>query len=91
MGVRVALGANQASIVRLILARSLALTSAGIVVGVIGAAAMTRYLQVLLWGLSPHDPATFIGVPVLFLLVSAIAAVVPAVRAGKVDPLVSLR
>ena len=63
----------------------------GIGLGLAVAAAVTRALRGLLFGLTPLDPATFIGVAVLFALVATLAALLPAHRATRVDPLVALR
>ena len=57
----------------------------------LGASAVTRYLRAMLFGLTPLDPGTFIGVAVLFAAVAAVAASIPAHRATRVDPLVALR
>jgi ABC-type antimicrobial peptide transport system permease subunit len=86
-----ALGASRVEVVRLVLGRSIALTAAGIVLGLTGAATVTRYLETLLFGLTPLDPTTFIEVSVLFAAVAAVAAYVPAHRAAALDPNAALR
>ena len=88
MGIRLALGADRVGVLTAILRQSLALTCLGIVIGLGAAAASTRYLEALLWGLTPLDPLTFAGVPLLFAVVAALAAFIPARRATRVDPLV---
>jgi ABC-type lipoprotein release transport system permease subunit len=67
------------------------LTLAGIVLGLAGAAALTRYLDWMLFGLAPIDPATFAVAAVMFAGVAALATLVPARRATRVDPVVALR
>ena len=91
MGIRLALGANRVTVLIVVLRQSLALTGLGIALGVGASAAVTRYLEALLWGLTPLDPMTFVGVPLLFAVVSALAAFIPSRRATRVDPLVALR
>jgi putative ABC transport system permease protein len=91
IGIRVALGAQRAQVVALVLNQSLVLSMSGIALGIAGAAAVTRYLEGFLFGLTPLDPATFIGVSVMFTAVALVAAYVPARRATRVDPLVALR
>jgi putative ABC transport system permease protein len=91
IGIRRALGAQRAHVLGLVLGQSLTLTALGIGVGLAGAAAMTRTLRDLLFGLTPLDSETFIGVAVLFAIVATLAAVLPAHRATRVDPLVALR
>ena len=91
IGVRIALGADRADIIRLVLARNLALTGAGIVLGLLAAAAVTRFLEGMLFGLTPLDPMTFGGVALLFAAVTTLAAFLPARRATSVDPLIALR
>jgi predicted permease len=91
IGLRMALGAQRSAVIALVLRRSLALTSAGLVLGLLGAAAVTRYLAGMLFGLSPLDPTTFAGVSMLFAAVATFAAWLPARRASRIDPLAALR
>jgi putative ABC transport system permease protein len=91
IGIRRALGAQPAHVLGLVLGQSLTLTGVGIGLGLAGAAAMTRSLRGLLFGLTPLDPATFIGVAALLAIVATLAALLPAYRATRVDPLVALR
>jgi len=91
IGIRMALGAQRSSVVALVLGESAALTAVGIALGVAGAAAATRYLEGMLFGLTPLDPATFVAVSLLFAAVAALAAWVPARRATAVSPLTALR
>ena len=91
LGVRVALGAGHRDVMRLVLRRSLLLTTGGIAIGVAGAAGLARYLESLLFGLRPVDPATFAAVASAFAAVAMLASYVPARRAATVDPLVALR
>ena len=91
IGIRRALGAQRTHVLGLVLGQSLTLTGVGIGLGLAGAAAVTRSLRGLLFGLTPLDPATFIGVAALFAIVATLAALLPAHRATRVDPLVALR
>ena len=67
------------------------MTAAGILIGIAGAATLTRYLEAMLFRLTPLDPTTWVGVSVLFAVVAAVAAYVPARRAATIDPLHALR
>jgi len=91
IGVRMALGANRAAIVGLVLNQTAVLIAVGLGVGLGGATALTRSLQTLLFGVTMFDPLTFAGVAVLFGLVGIVASYLPARRATRVDPLVALR
>jgi putative ABC transport system permease protein len=91
IGIRMALGARRAAVMRLVLGQSLVWTFAGISLGLAGAAVLTRYLDRMLFGLTRLDPATFAAVSVLFGLVAALASYVPARRATRVDPSIALR
>jgi predicted permease len=91
IGVRMALGAQRAEVMGLVLRQSVPLIAVGIVLGLIGAAGFTRYLEGMLFGLKALDPSTFIAVSLVFAIVAMFAALVPARRATKVDPIVALR
>jgi putative ABC transport system permease protein len=91
IGIRVALGAAPRHISRLILGRGMALTAAGIVLGIIGAAALTRFLATLIFGVAPMDPLTFVMGAAVLGGVALAACYIPARRAMRVDPMVALR
>jgi predicted permease len=91
IGIRMALGAQRADVQGLVLRGALKLTGVGIILGVVGAAALTRLLGGLLYGVKPTDPATFAGVVVLILLVATAASWLPAHRASRLDPTQALR
>ena len=91
IGVRVALGANRQDIFALVLRRGLALSVIGVAIGLAGASWLTRVMQSLLFSVSVTDPATFVAVPLVLMLVSFVACYLPARRAARVDPLVALR
>ena len=91
IGIRMALGAGRAMVVRLILARGLWLTGIGLAVGIAGAFGVTRWIQALIFGVSPTDPWTFSAAIGLVLLVALAASYAPARRATRVDPLIALR
>jgi predicted permease len=91
IGVRMALGARRSQVIGLVLGQSFAWTGVGIALGLAGAAALTRYLESLLFGLAALDPTAFVAVAVAFSAVATIAAYVPARRASTIDPSVALR
>ena len=91
IGIRMALGARSADVVKLIMANGLLLTVAGIALGTVGAVVLTRFLKSLLFGVTPTDKLTFVVVGFLLLVVALLACLVPARRAAKVDPLVALK
>ncbi len=91
IGIRMALGAKSADVLRLILRQGLVLTVAGLLAGVAGAFALTRFLSGLLFEVKPTDPMTYVVVSVLLGVVALAACLIPARRATKVDPLVALR
>jgi len=90
-GIRMALGAQQRDVVTMVLRRGMTLTAIGIVLGVLGAIGLTRYLDGMLYQLTPLDPATYVVVPTLFGLVSSLASYLPARRATMIDPMTALR
>jgi predicted permease len=91
IGVRMALGARPIQVVRAVLGQSVALTIAGIAGGLLASAAGARSLSGMLFGVTPLDVPTLIGVPLVFVAVLTLASYLPARRATKVDPLVALR
>jgi len=91
IGLRVALGANQAQILRLVVGRGMITSLIGAAIGVAAAFQLTRALSGMLYGVTARDPLVFAGVPLLLIAVSVIASFVPARRATRIDPLVALR
>jgi putative ABC transport system permease protein len=91
IGVRMALGANPATIARLILRQALAVTGAGVVLGLFGAMAATRMLAGWLYGVTPFDALTYAGGALAMMVIAAVASYLPARRAVRIDPLVTLR
>ncbi|MGD0773535.1 MAG: ABC transporter permease [Candidatus Solibacter sp.] len=91
IGIRMALGAQPSDAMTLILRQALALTAIGTVLGLVCTFYATQVLREMLFGVSPHDPLTFGAVIALMLAVALVASYVPARRATKVDPMVSLR
>ena len=86
-----ALGATPRDILRLVLSDAMTVTAIGALAGLAVALASTRVLSSLLYGLTARDPATFGGAAAVLLVVTAIAAFVPAWRASRVDPMSALR
>jgi putative ABC transport system permease protein len=91
LGVRIALGASSANVLKLVLRQAVATVTAGVLLGAIAAFALTRVIQSMLFGVTGSDPVTYVGVAALLLGVALLAAFVPARRATQVDPLVALR
>lgn len=91
IGVRVALGATEHDVLRLVLRQSLATTLVGLATGLAGAFATTKLLATFLFGVTSTDPATFVGIPLLLTLVALAATYLPARRAMRVEPVVALR
>jgi len=90
-GVRIAMGAAASDVMRLVLGNAAKLTLIGLALGLLAAAALTRYLSTLLYEVKPLDPITFVAVPVVLIITAAIAVAVPAWRAARVDPVVAFR
>jgi putative ABC transport system permease protein len=90
-GVRIALGANTSSVLRLVIASAGGVIGIGIVVGLIAAAALSRSISTFLFGVQPLDPITFVLVPLVLIVTSTIAVAAPAWRAARVDPVEAFR
>lgn len=91
IGVRIALGAQSHDVLRLIVGQGVWLAVIGIVIGLGAALLLTRAIKSFLFGVSPSDPVTFVGISVLILFTALLASLIPARRATKVDPLIALR
>ena len=91
IGVRMALGASQRGILGMIVRQGLELAAAGIVLGLLGAVALTRVMSTLLFGVTATDVVTFAVVPLILTCIAATACYLPARRATYVDPVIALR
>jgi putative ABC transport system permease protein len=91
IGVRVALGAQRGDVVGLIVREGAALSAVGILIGLAGALALSRFIGSILYQVSPHDVRVFLAAPVLLGVVAVAATLLPALRATRVDPLTALR
>jgi putative ABC transport system permease protein len=91
IGIRVALGARHRQIIALVLGQTVMLTGLGAVLGTAGAAGVTRYLEGMLFGVTPLDPSTFIGIWIILACIAVAAAVIPAHSALRIDPIRAIR
>ena len=91
IGLRMALGARPADILKLIVTKGVVLAGVGIMAGVILSASTASMMASLLYGVRPHDPAVFVAVPLLLFAVAVLASYVPASRATKADSMTALR
>jgi ABC-type antimicrobial peptide transport system permease subunit len=91
IGIRMALGAQLGDVLKMMLRYTMTLVVIGTIVGLAGAYALTRVMSNLLFQVTPTDLATFVVVPAVLLLVALVACLIPARRATKVDPLITLR
>ena len=90
-GVRIALGASAASVLRLVMSSAGGVIGAGVVIGLAAAAIVSRSISTFLFGVQPIDPMTFLLVPVVLIATAAIAVAAPAWRAARIDPVVAFR
>ena len=91
IGVRLALGAQRSDVLRLVVGRGLVLAVAGVVIGLLGAVALTRFMQGVLYGVEATDPLTFVAVALGLLGIAVLASWIPARRAAMVDPALAIR
>ena len=91
IGIRMALGARRAEVLRLVMAQGLRLSAAGAGIGLVGAMAASRLASRFLYGVRPTDPLTYVASMLVAVGVALLASYLPARRATKVDPLVALR
>jgi len=91
IGLRMALGARQWNVLQLVIGQGMLMVVGGLVLGLGGALALARLIRSMLYGVSSHDPQTFVGVSVSLLLIALAACLLPAMRATRVDPVVALR
>ena len=90
-GIRMALGARAGDVLRFVMGRGLRLILAGVALGLAGAWGLSRYVESLLFGVTPRDAEAFLLAPLLLLLIALFACYIPARRAAKIDPNVALR
>jgi putative ABC transport system permease protein len=91
IGLRLALGAREADILRMILSYAVGLVVAGVAIGVSGSAALSTLIAGVLYGVTPTDPVAYVAVTLLLVTVAVIAAYLPARRAMRLDPMMALR
>jgi ABC-type antimicrobial peptide transport system permease subunit len=91
IGIRMALGAQQSDVLKIVLGQGAMMALAGVVAGLIGAIVLTRLMTKMLFNVSPTDPLTLVGVSVILTLVALVACYAPARRAMKTDPIIALR
>jgi len=86
-----ALGAKRTDVLRMVVRQGMTMTLIGLALGLVGVVALSRVMVGLLYGVSPTDPLTFMGVSIVLLVVALLACLIPARRATRVDPIVALR
>ena len=91
IGIRIALGATQMGIVRLVVWKGMVLALCGVAAGLAGAFVLSRLMQSLLFGVRPNDPLTFLVISLMLMIITFLASYIPAHRAAQIDPIVSLR
>jgi ABC-type antimicrobial peptide transport system permease subunit len=91
LGIRMALGASPRNILNLVVRQGMTLAVAGVAIGLVAAFLLTRLIQNLLFGVNASDPITFAGISFLLAIITLLACYIPARRAARIDPLISLR
>jgi ABC-type antimicrobial peptide transport system permease subunit len=91
IGIRMALGANQRTVLRLVVKQGMMLALAGVGIGVVAALVFSRLVSGLLFGVKSTDPLTFAGIAILLAIIALVASYIPARRAARIDPMICLR
>jgi ABC-type antimicrobial peptide transport system permease subunit len=91
MGIRAALGCSRTALVRLVSVEALRLVAAGLVIGAAGGLAVTRLMKFMLYGTSPLDVTTWVSCAALMAAAGMLAAIVPSLRAARVDPMIAIQ
>jgi len=91
LGIRIALGASRRNIVSLVVRQGMVLAFSGMMIGLAAALLLTRLIRSLLFGVEATDPITFVGISLLLAMIAMLASFIPAQRAARIDPLISLR
>jgi putative ABC transport system permease protein len=91
IGVRIALGAQRSDVLRLVLGQGARMALTGVAIGIAAALSLTQLMASELFGVTAHDPLTFLGVAAVLMLVAVAACYIPARRATRVNPMISLR
>ena len=91
IGIRMALGASQRNVLSLVVRQGMALALSGVMIGLAAAFLITRLIRSLLFGVEATDPITFAAISLLLFLIALLASYIPAQRATRIDPMVSLR
>jgi ABC-type antimicrobial peptide transport system permease subunit len=91
IGIRLALGAEASDVRRMVLYQGMELAVAGVLIGVLSALGLTRFITSILFGVQARDPAIFVGIPLALGVVALLAVWLPAIRASRVDPITALR
>jgi len=91
LGIRLALGAQRNDVLWLVARETAPMVLAGVIVGLVAALGLTRFARTMLYEIQPNDPTTFAGVAITLTVVAVVAALVPARRASRVDPVIAIR
>ena len=91
IGIRIALGAERRDVLVMILREASSLAALGAAIGVVAAAALSRYIRAMLFGITPADPGTIAGAVAVMMLVALLAGWLPARKASRLDPMIALR
>lgn len=91
IGLRIALGAPRAGILKMIVSKGMILAAAGTIAGVIFSASTASMMASLLYGIRPHDPTVYLAAPLVLFVVAVLASFIPARRAARLDPIAALR